>query len=143
MLIKEITEPLTTQPTAAVDKPAPEEIKAVQDFVNTVNPQKEQPASILNRFTTFLSAHPVFDVVTDFIPQTRIVKALIGAADAIEQGDKSAALNVLAMGLTGTAGKAVDAGSRVASVASTIQDYKDTTAALDSGELERIKQLSK
>lgn len=151
MLIKELTEPqATVQPTATQQPPA-EEIQAVTDFVKSVETSKEPPATVLNKFNTFLAAHPLFDLVTDYIPQTRVVKALIGAADALEQKDGKTALASLSTLVTGAAGKAIDAGTRIASVAGAVDDYNTATALTakpttvaqyNPDELERLKTLS-
>jgi hypothetical protein len=154
MLIKELTEPQATAPTTVqptVTQPPAEEIKAVADFVKSVETSKEPPQTVLNKFNAFLAAHPLFDVVTDFIPQTRAVKALMGAADALEQKDGKSALASLSSLVTGAAGKAIDAGTRIAGVAGAVDDYNTataltaqpaTTAQYAPDELERLKTLS-
>jgi hypothetical protein len=128
MLIREIVATPATATTPAAEQPPATEIQAVTDFVKSVEASKEPPATVLNKFNTFLAAHPMFDVVTDFIPQTRVLKALIGAADALEQNDGKSALASLSTLVTGTAGKAIDAGTRVAGVVGAVDDYSAAVA---------------
>jgi hypothetical protein len=130
MRIKELLEAVGELPVQPTPAEMDAEIQAVTDFAKSVEVSQEPAPTVLNKFSTFLAAHPLFDLVTDYIPQTRAVKALIGAADALEQKDGKSALASLSSLVTGAAGKAIDAGSRVASVAGTVDDYNTTTQTL-------------
>ena len=149
--------------TATTEQPTQQEIQAVQQLVNTL--PKEKPESAVSKLTAFMGKYPVLDVLTDFLPQTRLVKLAISAVDSLEKGDKMSAVNALASGLTGGVGKAVDVAQRAHGVATAVNDYNkatqpSTTATAlapqasqmelepiepvaDNSELERIKQLSK
>ena len=145
-IIKENVPPVTTPaaaapaaaPVAAVDAtqepaPPPEEIKAVQDLLGTIDPQKEQPQGLLSKLTSWMRAHPLLDKVTDIIPQTRLVKAISAAVDAIEAGDNRAALASLAGGLTGSVGKAVQQANTLVNVGSNLAQGDVKAAALSAG----------
>lgn len=138
-IVKENVPPVTTpSPVAAVDAtqepaPPPEEIKAVQDLLGTIDPQKEQPQGLLNKLTSWMKSHPLLDKVTDIIPQTRLVKAISAAVDAIEAGDNRAALSSLASGLTGNIGKAVGQINTLANVGSNLAQGDVKAAALSAG----------
>ena len=141
MKIKEITE----QATEA--EPTIQDIAAVKQMVNDL--PKEQPQTALSKFTSFMDRYPVVDVLTDFIPQTRLVKALLNTASSLEQGDKSAALASISTALTGSVGKAVDVGQRVQGVAQAVNAYNQTGATqtalapktVPTDELEPIKEI--
>lgn len=113
------------QPTAVEPEPTIKDIEDVKQLLATVDPVKEKPESLLKKLTSWMSAHPLLDKVTDLIPQTRLVKAIAAAVDALESGDKMSALNSLASGLTGNAGKAV----------STLARGANTVAALSQGDV--------
>lgn len=140
MKIKEIISlredevPAVAQPAPAAAAPAepaeiedvpPQEVKAVQQLLGTIDVAKEKPETLLNKLTSWMRAHPLLDKVTDLIPQTRLVKAIAAAVDALENGDKMSALNSLAGGLTGNVGKTV----------STLARGANTVAALSQGDV--------
>ena len=69
--------------------------------MGTIDVKTEKPQSLLNKLTGWMKEYPLLDKVTDLIPQTRLIKAIAAAADAIESGDPKSALASLASGLTG------------------------------------------
>lgn len=73
------------------------------------------------------------DIITDIIPQTRLVKAIATAADNLTKGDKQAALNSLASGLTGSAGQAVKQVSRAVNTATALGQGNITGAMKAAG----------
>ena len=130
MLIKEIlTQPAqpqigaevvaapTTIPQAVEPEPTPKDISDIQALIGTIDPQKEQPQTLLNKLTGWMKQYPLLDKVTDIIPQTRLIKAIAAAADAIEAGDSRTALNALAGAVGGqlaNVARAVNVGTAVA-----------------------------
>ena len=109
MLIKEITQPAPT--TVAEPEPTDKDVSDITALLGTIDPVKEQPQTLLNKLTGWMKQYPLLDKVTDIIPQTRLIKAIAAAADAIEAGDSKTALNALA-GIVGggaaTVAKAVN-----------------------------------
>ncbi len=107
MLIKELTEL----------EPTPQDIQTITALLGTIDPVKEQPQSLLAKLTGWMKSHPILDKVTDIIPQTRMVKAIAAAIDAIETGDSKTALTALA-GVVGgglaQVSKAVNVGTALA-----------------------------
>ena len=134
-IIKENVPATAAEPQAPAGEtaPPPEEIKAVQDLLGTIDPQREQPQTLLNKLTSWMRAHPLLDKVTDIIPQTRLVKAIAAAADAIEAGDNRAALASLAGGLTGNVGKALQQANTLVNVGSNLAQGNVQGAALAAG----------
>ena len=125
MLILEITEPqATAQPTVA-SSPKEEipqnEIADVTQLLKTIDLKKERPESLLNKLTSWMSTHPLLDKITDIIPQTRMVKAIGAALDAIESGDKTLALSSLAAVVGGSTGKQLTQLSRGANALAALQ----------------------
>jgi hypothetical protein len=120
------------QPTAA-ETPPPEEIKAVQDLLGSIDVKTEKPQTLLNKLTGWMKEHPLLDKVTDLIPQTRLIKAIAAAADAIESGDPKSALASLASGLTGNVGKAVQQANQLVNVGSNLAQGNVQGAALAVG----------
>jgi hypothetical protein len=130
MLIKEIlTAPaqpaigaevvaVPTATTQAVEPtPTPKDIADIQALIGTIDPVKEQPHTLLNKLNGWMKQYPLLDKVTDIIPQTRLIKAIAAAADAIEAGDSRTALNALAGAVGGqlaNIAKAVNVGTAVA-----------------------------
>ena len=111
MLIKELTD------LREDVEPTPQDIQDVTALLGSIDPQKEQPQSLLAKVTGWMKSNPIIDKVTDLIPQTRMVKAIAAAMDAIEAGDSKMALNALA-GVVGgplaQASKAVNVGTALA-----------------------------
>jgi hypothetical protein len=126
MLIKEIFAPTeappeavaTTQPATTVEpEPTQKDVQDIQALLGTIDPQKEQPQTLLNKLNGWMKQYPILDKVTDIIPQTRLIKAIAAAADAIEAGDSKTALNALAGAVGGglaTIAKGVNVGSALA-----------------------------
>lgn len=125
MLIKELVTPqpqigaeVVATPTDAVEPtPTPKDVADIQALIGTIDPQKEQPQTLLNKLNGWMKQYPLLDKVTDIIPQTRLIKAIAAAADAIEAGDSRTALNALAGAVGGNlaqVAKAVNVGTALA-----------------------------
>lgn len=125
--------PAPQQPAQDAETPPPEEIKAVQDLLGTIDVKTEKPQTLLNKLTGWMREHPLLDKVTDLIPQTRLIKAIAAAADAIESGDPKTALASLAGGLTGNVGKAVQQANQLVNVGSNLAQGNLQGAALAAG----------
>ena len=117
MLIKEIIAPLPQSSAAVEPEPTNKDVADIQALLGTIDPVKEQPQTLLNKLTGWMKQYPLLDKVTDIIPQTRLIKAIAAAADAIEAGDSKTALNALA-GIVGggvaQVAKAVNVGTALA-----------------------------
>jgi hypothetical protein len=114
MLIKELVNP---DPAAAEPEPTVQDVQDIQALIGTIDPAKEQPQTLLNKLTGWMKQYPLLDKVTDIIPQTRLIKAIAAAAEAIEAGDSRTALNSLAGAVGGglaQAARAVNVGSALA-----------------------------
>jgi hypothetical protein len=125
MLIKEILTPqaaigseVVAAPTNTVEpEPTPKDVADIQALIGTIDPAKEQPQTLLNKLNGWMKQYPILDKVTDIIPQTRLIKAIAAAADAIEAGNSRTALNALAGAVGGQlaqVAKAVNVGSALA-----------------------------
>ena len=128
MKIKELLEAVPAQPqvgaevvaapTDAVEpQPTPKDVADIQALLGTIDPAKEQPQTLLNKLSGWMKQYPILDKVTDIIPQTRLIKAIAAAADAIEAGDNRGALNALAGAVGGqlaTLAKGVNVGTALA-----------------------------
>lgn len=111
-----VAQPVDNLQTAEAE-PTPKDIADIQALLGTIDPQKEQPQTLLNKLTGWMKQYPILDKVTDIIPQTRLIKAIAAAADAIEAGDSKTALNALAGAVGGqlaTLAKGVNVGSALA-----------------------------
>jgi hypothetical protein len=148
MKINEITDPAPAAPAEVEAAPTQQEIQAVKQMVASL--PKEPPQSALTKFTNFMNEYPVVDILTDFIPQTRMVKALINTAASLEQGDNKAALSSISTALTGSLGKAVDVGLRAHDVATAVNAYnKPATPAatafipdpIDADKIEPVEDI--
>lgn len=143
MKINEITDPAPAAPTEVEAPPTQQEIQAVQQMVASL--PKEPPQTALTKFTNFMNEYPVVDILTDFIPQTRLVKALINTAANLEQGDNKAALTSISTALTGSLGKAVDVGLRAHDVATAVNAYNkpatQTAAAFIPDKMEPVEDI--
>ena len=117
MLLRELIQPSATVPAATEAEPTPKDISDIQALIGTIDPAKEQPQTLLNKLNGWMKQYPLLDKVTDIIPQTRLIKAIAAAADAIEAGDSKTALNALAGAVGGqlaNVAKAVNVGSALA-----------------------------
>jgi hypothetical protein len=132
MLIKEILTPPPAQPQVGAEvvattatmpqqsaepEPTPKDVADIQALLGTIDPAKEQPQTLLNKLNGWMKQYPILDKVTDIIPQTRLIKAIARAADAIEAGDNKGALSALAGAVGGQlaqVAKAVNVGSALA-----------------------------
>jgi hypothetical protein len=130
MLIKEIlTAParptlgaevmaVPTATTQAVEpEPTPKDISDIQALIGTIDVTKEKPQTLLNKLSGWMKQYPILDKVTDIVPQTRLIKAIAAAADALEAGDSRTALNALAGAVGGqlaNVARAVNVGTAVA-----------------------------
>jgi hypothetical protein len=98
-------------------EPTPKDVADIQALLGTIDPVKEQPQTLLNKLNGWMKQYPLLDKVTDIIPQTRLIKAIAAAADAIEAGDSRTALNALAGAVGGqlaNVAKAVNVGTALA-----------------------------
>ena len=129
----QVAAPQATLPAQDAETPPPQEIKAVQDLLGTIDVKTERPQTLLNKLTGWMKAHPLLDKVTDLIPQTRLVKAIAAAADAIEAGDPKSALASLASGLTGNVGKVVQQANQLVNVGSNLAQGNLQGAAMAVG----------
>ena len=112
-----IIELLESVPTEVETTPTPKDVADIQALLGTIDPQKEQPQTLLNKLSGWMKQYPLLDKVTDIIPQTRLIKAIAAAADAIEAGDSKTALNALAGAVGGNlanVARAVNVGSALA-----------------------------
>jgi hypothetical protein len=124
MLIKEITQPAVVEP-----EPTDKEVADITALLGTIDPVKEQPQTLLNKLTGWMKQYPVLDKVTDIIPQTRLIKAIAAAADAIEAGDSKTALTALA----GVVGGGVAQLSKAVNVGTALAQGDVNQAALAAG----------
>lgn len=98
-------------------EPTQQDIQQVQQLLGTIDVAKEQPQTLLNKLTGWMKDYPMLDKVTDIIPQTRLIKSIARALDALEAGDPKLALNSLAGAVGGNlaqAARAVNVGSALA-----------------------------
>ena len=120
MQIKELLEavgelPATQTSAPAVDttsqeaEPTPKDVADIQALLGTIDVTKEHPQTLLNKLTSWIKQYPIIDKVTDIIPQTRLVKSIAQALDALETGNAGQALNSLAVALGGPVAKAAQA----------------------------------
>lgn len=132
MKIREIVQE-EAAPVAAEPEPTQQDIAQIQGLLGTIDVAKEEPQGLLNKLTGWLKDYPILDKVTDIIPQTRLVKAIASAIDAVEAGDGKAALASLASGLTGSVGKAVGAVNTAFNTGSALAQGDLKGAALAAG----------
>lgn len=118
MLISEL---LKEDVPAIEEEPTPQDIQNVEQLLGTIDPAKEQPETLLNKLTGWMRSNPLLDKITDIIPQTRIVKAVAAAVDALETGNRTLALSSLAAVVGGNAGKQMAQLARGANTASALQ----------------------
>lgn len=116
MKIREIVQ---EEAAVATQEPEPtqQDIQQIQGLLGTIDTAKEEPQGLLNKVTSWLKQYPILDRVTDIIPQTRLVKAIASAIDAVETGDSKGALNALASVVGGgvaQAARAVNVGTALA-----------------------------
>jgi hypothetical protein len=107
----------TDMPQAAEPEPTEKDISDIQALLGTIDVQKEKPQTLLNKLSGWMKQYPVLDKVTDIIPQTRLIKAIAAAADALEAGDSRTALNALAGAVGGglaNVARAVNVGTALA-----------------------------
>ena len=129
MLLRELIQPPATVPAATEAEPTPKDISDIQALIGTIDPTKEQPQTLLNKLTGWMKTYPILDKVTDIIPQTRLIKAIAAAADAIEAGDSKTALNALA----GAVGGGLAQVARAVNVGSALAQGDVKGAALSAG----------
>lgn len=67
----------------ANQEPAQEDVDAIQDFIDTINPQVDTPKQVLTRLQQLQQEYPLLDRITDMIPQTRMAKAVALAVDSL------------------------------------------------------------
>jgi hypothetical protein len=127
----QVATPQATLP--AEPEPTPQDIETVQGLLGTIDVKTERPQTLLNKLTGWMKEYPMLDKVTDLIPQTRLIKAIAAAADAIEAGDPKTALASLASGLTGNVGKVVQQANQLVNVGSNLAQGNLQGAALAVG----------
>jgi hypothetical protein len=111
-----VATPITMQQSAELE-PTPKDISDIQALLGTIDPVKEQPQTLLNKLSGWMKQYPVLDKVTDIIPQTRLIKSIAAAIDALDAGDSRTALNALAGAVGGQlaqVARAVNVGTAVA-----------------------------
>ena len=128
----QVAAPVAALP-AAEPEPTPQDIETVQGLLGTIDVKTERPQTLLNKLTGWMKEYPMLDKVTDLIPQTRLIKAIAAAADAIESGDPKSALASLASGLTGNVGKVVQQANQLVNVGSNLAQGNLQGAALAVG----------
>ena len=132
--VAQAPQPVATLPQVAAEpEPTPQDIQTVQGLLGTIDVKTEKPQSLLKKLTGWMKEYPILDKVTDIIPQTRLIKAIAAAADAIESGDPKAALASLASGLTGNVGKALQQANTLVNVGSNLAQGNVQGAALAAG----------
>lgn len=94
-------QPQQAQP-AAEQEPTQQDVQAVQQMINTL---PKEPETALQKFDKFMDEYPLLDILTSFLPQTALVKALINTASALEKGDAQAALTSIAGVIPGDPGR--------------------------------------
>lgn len=154
MLLRElITPPPAVQPTVPQPtsipaglppEPSPEEIKDVEQLIGTIDTVNAQPESVLNTITGWMKSHPLLDRITDLIPQTRLVKAIGAAVDAIEAKDTKQAIQALATVIGGSTAQAVGQVNRTVNTVTALQKGDPLAAAQayggTVGKLARVQQ---
>lgn len=154
MLLRElITPPPAVQPTVPQPEtipaglppePSAEEIKDVEQLIGTIDTQQENPESLLKKITGWMQSHPLLDRITDLIPQTRLVKAVGAAVDAIEAKDSKQAVQALATVIGGNVAKTVNTVNRTVNTAQALQQGDPVAAAQayggTVGKLARVQQ---
>ena len=154
MLLRElITPPPAVQPTVPQPatipaglppEPSAEEIKDVAQLIGTIDTQQENPESLLKKITGWMQSHPLLDRITDLIPQTRLVKAVGAAVDAIEAKDSKQAVQALATVIGGNVAKTVNTVNRTVNTVSALQQGDPVAAAQayggTVGRLARVQQ---
>jgi hypothetical protein len=135
MKIREVTAPppsstIGAPPPPAVEaEPTQKDVADIQALLGTIDPVKEQPQTLLNKLNGWMKQYPILDKVTDIIPQTRLIKAIAAAADAIEAGDNKTALNALA----GAVGGGIAQAARAVNVGTALAQGDVKSAALSAG----------
>jgi hypothetical protein len=130
MLLRELIAPTVPTTAPVVEpEPSPQEIDSVQQLIGTIDPQRETAQSMLNTITGWMRSHPLLDRVTDLIPQTRLVKAIGAAVDAIEAKDTKKAIQALATVIGGSTAQAVNTVNRTVNTAQALQQGDPLAAA--------------
>lgn len=142
MLLRElITPPPAVQPTVPQPTtipagtppqeldPTPQEIDSVEQLIGTIDPRQETAQSMLNTITGWMKSHPLLDRITDLIPQTRLVKAIGAAVDAVEAKDTRKAIQALATVIGGSTAQAVNTVNRTVNTAQALQQGDPIQAA--------------
>lgn len=93
MRIRDITE--QTDFELANQEPSVEDVDAVKDFIDSIDPQTDTPQQVLTRLQQLQQEYPLLDRITDMIPQTRMVKQIALAVDSLVANKPMAALSHL------------------------------------------------
>jgi hypothetical protein len=123
----------TTIPAGLPPEPSAEEIKDVAQLIGTIDTQNTKPETVLNTITGWMKSHPLLDRITDLIPQTRLVKAIGAAVDAIEAKDTKQAIQALATVIGGSTAQAVNTVNRTVNTVSALQQNDPIQAAKAMG----------
>lgn len=67
----------------ANQEPSAEDVDAIKDFIDTIDPQSDTPQQVLTRLQQLQQEYPLLDRITDMIPQTRMVKQIALAVDSL------------------------------------------------------------
>lgn len=79
----------------ANQEPSAEDVDAIKDFIDTIDPQTDTPQQVLTRLQQLQQEYPLLDRITDMIPQTRMVKQIALAVDSLVANKPMAALSHL------------------------------------------------
>lgn len=93
MRIRDILE--QTDFELANQEPSAEDVDAIKDFIDTIDPQTDTPQQVLTRLQQLQQEYPLLDRITDMIPQTRMVKQIALAVDSLVANKPMAALSHL------------------------------------------------
>jgi hypothetical protein len=93
MRIRDIIE--QTDFELANQEPSAEDVDAIKDFIDTIDPQTDTPQQVLTRLQQLQQEYPLLDRITDMIPQTRMVKQIALAVDSLVANKPMAALSHL------------------------------------------------
>jgi hypothetical protein len=123
----------TTIPAGIPPEPSAEEIKDVEQLIGTIDIQNTKPETVLNTINGWMKSHPLLDRITDLIPQTRLVKAIGAAVDAIEAKDTKQAIQALATVIGGSTAQAVNTVNRTVNTVTALQQNDPIQAAKAMG----------
>lgn len=124
-IVKE-TAPATAQQPAA--EPTQADMAKGQELLGSIDDLP--PEQAVSTISGWLKNWPVLDRVTDLLPQTRLIKAVASAIDAVQAGDPKAAITALA---SGGLGKGVQQAAQLTNTGTALAAGDVTGAALAAG----------